>query len=245
VNDVVLVGLAGLGTALATGLGAVPVFALRDISVLRPLLWGAAAGVMTVVSVQGLAAPALDTGSTAEVATGLVAGVLFLALVSAATARRMPSDTQTERDRRAGITVFVVLLVHSLPEGLAIGAAAASERDGLGLFVITAIALQNIPEGTSTALPMAAAGFSPLKQTAAAIATSLPQPPAAVGAYLLVDEARSVLPWSLAFAAGAMLAVVARELLPRTLARESRGLGLAGLAGGGIVMALYGAAVGV
>ena len=53
-----------------------------------------------------------------------------------------------------------MLLVHSLPEGLAIGTAYASETEGLGLFVILAIALQNVPEGTSVAIPMEAAGFS-------------------------------------------------------------------------------------
>ncbi|MET0816501.1 MAG: ZIP family metal transporter, partial [Solirubrobacteraceae bacterium] len=74
-----LLVLAGTGTALATGLGAIPVFALgRRADALRPLLWGLAAGVMTVASIVGLLAPALDEGSTTAVAAGLLAGVLFL-----------------------------------------------------------------------------------------------------------------------------------------------------------------------
>ena len=77
--------------------------------------------------------------------------------------------------------VFAVLLVHSLPEGFAIGTAFASDTEGLGLFVILAIGLQNIPEGTSVAIPMNASGFSAGQQFWAAVATSAPQP---VGALL-------------------------------------------------------------
>ena len=62
---------------------------------------------------------------------------------------------------RTSVLVFAVLFVHSLPEGLAIGTAYASDTAGLGLFVILAIAIQNIPEGTSVAIPMAAAGYRP------------------------------------------------------------------------------------
>jgi ZIP family zinc transporter len=62
-------------------------------------------------------------------------------------------------DLRRAVLVFGVLLVHSLPEGFAIGTAYASRTVGLGLFVILAIGLQNVPEGTSVAIPMERAGF--------------------------------------------------------------------------------------
>ena len=77
---------------------------------------------------------------------------------------------------RRSVLVFGVLLLHSLPEGFAIGTAFASETEGLGLFVILAIALQNVPEGTSVAIPMEAAGFQPRQQFWAAVLTSAPQP---------------------------------------------------------------------
>jgi zinc transporter ZupT len=70
--------------------------------------------------------------------------------------------------------VFAVLLVHSLPEGFAIGTAYASDREGLGLFVLLAIALQNVPEGTTSAIPMHDAGFSRRQQFWGAVATSAP-----------------------------------------------------------------------
>ena len=90
---------------------------------------------------------------------------------------------------RASALVFVVVLVHSLPEGFAIGTAYASDTAGLSLFVIAAIAVQNIPEGTSVAIPMAAAGLLALAHSFwEAVATSAPQPIGAAVAYLLVEE---------------------------------------------------------
>jgi ZIP family zinc transporter len=69
-----------------------------------------------------------------------------------------------------------VLFVHSLPEGFAVGTAFASDRSGLSLFVILAIAIQNVPEGTSVAIPMAEAGLGRRRQFWAAVATSAPRP---------------------------------------------------------------------
>ena len=69
----------GVATALATGLGTIPVFFLgRRASIWEPALWGLAAGVMTVASIVGLLLPATDEGSTAEVVAGFLVGVAFL-----------------------------------------------------------------------------------------------------------------------------------------------------------------------
>lgn len=208
--------VAGTATALATGLGALPVFWLGTrAESLQPLLIGLAAGVMTVASVVGLLLPALADGSPAQVAAGLAIGVLFLF-----GARRMLRAKHVHFMGRSGAgvrssaLVFAVLFVHSLPEGLAIGTAYASDQAGLSLFVILAIAIQNIPEGTSVAIPMEKAGYSHKKQFWAAVATSSPQPFGAVLAYALVEHIGGLLPVSFAFAAGAMLALVATELVP-------------------------------
>ena len=115
---------------------------------------------------------------------------------------------------RRSLLVFGVLLVHSLPEGFAIGTAFASDTEGLALFVFLAIALQNIPEGTSVAIPMESAGFGRAQQFWAAVLTSAPQPVGAVIAYLAVEQITGLLPFSFAFAAGAMLALVVVELRP-------------------------------
>ena len=127
--------------------------------------------------------------------------------------------------------VFLVLFVHSLPEGFAIGTAFASDRAGLSLFVILAIAIQNIPEGTSVAIPMAAAGFGRGRQFWVAVGTSAPQPVGAVDRLPAVEEVSGLLPFSFGFAAGAMLALVVVELLPQAV-RGSRRPPCAGAAWG-------------
>lgn len=246
-GDLAVLAVAGTATAFATGLGAVPVFLLGPRAVaLRPFLWGLAAGLMTVASIVGLVLPALDEGTTGQVVAGAVTGVAFLAVMRHALANR---DVHVGQLRGSGVRrsalVFGVLLVHSLPEGFAIGTAFASEREGLGLFVLLAIALQNVPEGTATAIPMQDAGFGRAQQFWAAVATSTPQPVGAMLAYLLVEEIDALLPFSFAFAAGAMLALVARELVPQAFARGGRRLASAGVAGGAAAMLGLSAVVGV
>lgn len=237
---------AGIGTALATGLGAIPVFFLGErAEVLRPALLGLAAGVMTVASISGLLLPGLDEGSAVTVGAGVAVGVLFLLAVRGLLEHRHPhAPPVTSASPRTSILVFVVLFAHSLPEGFAIGTAYASDTAGLSLFVILAIAVQNIPEGTSVAIPMASAGFSRARQFWVAVATSAPQPLGAVIAFLLVEQIEALLPFSFGFAAGAMLALVAVELLPQAL-RGSWRAALAGAAPGAAAMLGLSAALGV
>jgi ZIP family zinc transporter len=245
--DLAVLVLAGSGTALATGLGALPVSRLGEhAALLRPALWGLTVGLMTVASIVGLLLPALDEGSSAAVALGLAAGAAFLVASRAILERR---DAHVGQLRGAGVRrsmlVFAVLLVHSLPEGLAIGTAFASETEGLGLFVILAIALQNVPEGTSVAIPMEAAGFTPRQQFWAAVLTSAPQPLGAVAAYGLVQEIEALLPFSFAFAAGAMLCLVIVELAPEAFRRATLRMSIAGAAAGALLMLALAALLGV
>lgn len=239
--DVVLLTLAASATAFATGLGAVPVWFMGvRAEALRPILLGTAIGAMTVASVVGLLKPALEEGSTESVAVGFLAGVLLLLCARALLGKR---DVHVGEFRgssvRLSVLVFGVLFVHSLPEGLAIGTAYASDRAGLSLFVILAIALQNIPEGTSIALPMEMAGFSRSRQFWAAVLTSAPQPIGAVAAFVVVEQVQGLLPASFGFAAGAMLALVAIELLPQALAgRRIIGATAGALAGACVMLAL-------
>jgi ZIP family zinc transporter len=245
--DLTLLFLAGSATALATGLGALPVAALGGhAEAWRPTLVGFAAGVMIVASLVGLLLPAVDDGSAWEVAAGLGAGVAFLVATRAALTHRRSGATELRNvsGRRAAL-VFAVLFVHSLPEGLAIGSAYASGTAGLGLFVILAIALQNVPEGTSVAIPMQQAGAGGAAQFWAAVGTSAPQPFGAILAYVVVEEVDGLLPVSFAFAAGAMLSLVLVELLPEALARGRRAVGSAGVLAGALIMLALSAALGV
>ena len=245
--EVVTLGLAGSATALATGLGAIPVFLLGDRTErLRPFLWGAAGGLMGVASIVGLLLPALDEDGGGSVAAGLATGVVFLlGSRRALQGRDVHVGTLRGAGVRRSLLVFGVLLVHSLPEGFALGTAFASETEGLALYVILAIGLQNVPEGTSVAIPMAAAGFSRSQQFWAAVLTSAPQPVGAIVAYLAVEQIAWLLPFSFAFAAGAMLSLVLAELLPQAFAPGGRQAAASGVMAGAGVMLLLAAVLGV
>jgi ZIP family zinc transporter len=236
--------LAATATVLATGLGALPVLAGGDRAErLRPWLDGVVIGVMAVAAVAGLLLPAAREGSAAAVIGGAAAGggALWWARRRIRARFGAGGDDNGADDRpaegRARLT-FGVLLAHSLPEGLALGSAmAASGR--LGTFVVVAIAVQNIPEGTATALALRRAGHGPLAQVEAAVLSSTPQIPGAVLAWLAVDAVTAVLPITLAAAGGAMLLLVAAELVPdgwRSPAPARVGGGA--LAGAGVTLAL-------
>lgn len=201
------------GTAVATGLGAIPVILLGDRAQgIVPLLLGIAGGVMLVAAVMGLMLPAFERGTPLEVIGGFALGILFL-LVARRYLSHMPRDF-SRTGGRTGVLVFLVLLFHSLPEGFAVGTAYEADPTQLGIFVVIAIAIQNIPEGTSVAIPLAAGGASGQRQFWMAVTSSIPQPIGAVIAYLLVKEISALLPVSFGFAAGAMLALTAIELIP-------------------------------
>ena len=245
--DAVVLLLFASGTALATGIGAIPVFMLGvRARRLQPLLSGLAMGVMGVASIAGLLLPALDEGSTGSVVIGFVFGVAFLVAARRAIgARQVHVGQLTGGGVRTAVLVFLVLLVHSLPEGFAIGTAYASETAGLALFVIVAIAVQNVPEGTSVAIPMQAAGFSRAQQFWAAVGTSAPQPVGALIAFALVEQIQGLLPVSFAFAAGAMLALVLIELAPKAFGRTTWRAAAIGTTLGAAVMLALSATLGV
>lgn len=245
-TEAALLFLAACATALATGLGAIPVFLLGERArSLTPALLGFAAGVMGVAALVGLLVPAGEEGSAAAVVGGLAVGVLFLAIVRRRIRPETAFDGRTGPGARTSALVFLVLFVHSLPEGLAIGTAFASDREGLSLFVIVAIGIQNIPEGTSVAIPMQEAGFGRMRQFWAAVATSVPQPVGALVAFLAVEEVSGLLPFSFAFAAGAMLALIAVELLPKAYAGARWPAPTGGLCLGAAVMLALSYALGV
>ena len=177
---------------------------------------------MTVASLLGLLKPALEEGRTPEIVHR--SSRPAFSWWSLRDAGLLTREVHVGKFRGAGVRlsvlVFGVLLVHSFPEGFAIGTAYASDQAGLSLFVILAIALQNVPEGTSVAIPMAAAGFSRAQQFWAAVLTSAPQPIGAVLAFLLVEHVRGPPPASFAFAAGAMLALVALDLVPQAFGQH-------------------------
>jgi zinc transporter, ZIP family len=238
VSELVELTLIAAATAIATGLGAVPVALVGGrAAAIQPALGGLAAGVMAIAAVFGLTIPAFRTGSAAVVALCLLAGAVALMAIRHRIADRTPAGRPLASQR--SWLVFGVLFVHSFPEGLAIGSAFASTTAGLGPFVIAAVAIQNVPEGTAVAIPLRDSGASGLQQIGAAILTSVPQIPGALVAWLAVEQVRSLLPASFALAGGAMLALVVADTLPDAWSRDRHHQVVLGVAAGaGAMLAL-------
>ena len=245
-NDALLLTAIASATVLATGLGALPVIALGDerARAAQGVLAGLAAGVMAVAAVVGLLVPAFDEGSTMTVAVAAAAGAGALVASRRLMNRHAAHSGRSAAGNRS-LLVIGVLFVHSLPEGFAIGSAFASDQVGISAFVIAAIAIQNVPEGTATAAAMQPAGYSGWQQFWGAVLTSVPQVPGALIAWLAVEQIQGLLPISFALAGGAMLALVVVDLLPDAWAHAAHGRVVAGTLLGAAVMLAIGAALNV
>lgn len=255
----VLVFLAGLVTALATGLGALPFFLVEEVSErTNVLLWGVASGIMVAASTFGLVREGLREGGPIAVGAGLLVGVI---LVVAAHEVLVDADIDPrdyeEADFRKLVLILGVLTVHSFPEGVAVGVSFAELgfEGGLSLFGFTvpllavfmtvAISVHNVPEGVAVSIPLRAMGVSGPRLVWWAVFSSLPQPVGAVLAFYSVRLATRFLPAGFGFAAGAMIYLVASEFVPEALAEGAelpgggrRELVIGFLAGGAAMLPL-------
>ena len=203
-----------LATAVATGLGALP-FAFRRGDARR---WLGSANAIASGVMLGASASLLLEGldrSGGRTAVGAVAGAVFVALAYRVVADRQELHLGTLRgaDARKALMVVGVMTAHSAAEGIGIGAA-FGDTATFGLLIATAIAIQNIPEGLAISLVLVPRG-TPVRNAAGwSVFSSLPQPLLAVPAFLFVEQFSALLPAALGFAAGAMVWMVGRELLP-------------------------------
>jgi ZIP family zinc transporter len=243
-NDALLLTAIASGTVLATGIGALPVIALggERARAAQGVLSGLAAGVMAVAAIAGLLKPAFEQGGALTVGAAAAAGAIALVVSRRVLNVRARGNGRTEAGARS-LLVIGVLFAHSLPEGLAIGSAFASNQAGIGAFVIAAIAIQNVPEGTATAAAMQPAGYSRSKQLWGAVLTSVPQVPGALIAWLAVEQVQGLLPISFALAGGAMLALGVIDLLPDAWRHAPHLRVVAGTALGALLMLAIGAAL--
>jgi ZIP family zinc transporter len=211
---------------LATGLGAVPFYFLPSLSEAWARRgYAFAGGVMLSASVFDLVLPALELGGYGRCAIGIGLGAaLFFA--SELLLRRRDFSIGELRGAPARRTLLILgtLFVHSMPEGISVGVGyGAGDIDPqLGPLLAVAISLQNIPEGLAVALPLRAANVSTTRCIFWAIFSSLPQPIAAVPALIAVSFFHQLLPYALAFAAGAMGSLVVTELIPESIDGGSR-----------------------
>ena len=211
-------------TDLATGLGALPFVFVRTLSSKwQGIGYAISSGMMLSASVFGLTYQGLRRGAVGEMVVGLLAGACCYWWAAKWVGRRhWTIEHLNARDSRQAVLLVLTMFVHSIPEGIAIGVGYATGEFRFGLLLAVAIAIQNIPEGTAISLPLRAKGVSVRRCAGYAIFSSLPQPLAAVPAFLLVWLFKPLLPSALGFAGGAMIFLVCEELIPESLARCSR-----------------------
>jgi len=211
VETIVVIMLPLLGTML----GAAAVFLLGAAAhpEMGRILRGFAAGVMTAASVWSLILPALEQAAgmgtlrILPVGVGILTGFAFVELLAGVLCRG------------EALTATAVAL-HNLPEGMAVGAAAAGFLEGgVGFASVAAlsagIAIQNLPEGIIVSAPLHAGGMSRLRAFGYGAASGVIEPVGAVLTIWLTAVAVPLLPWLLAFSAGAMLHVTVTELIPK------------------------------
>jgi ZIP family zinc transporter len=235
-ENIAFVFLAGLITALATGLGALPFFLVDDVSDRwNVVLWGLASGIMVSASVFGLVFEGLSAAdSPLEIVPGLVAGVILVVVAhEVIEGYDVHPGAYEEADFKKLLLILGVLTVHSFPEGVAVGVsfadlglqAAAGTTVGLfgfvvpllAVFMTVAISIHNVPEGVAISIPLRTLGISEWKMVWWAVFSSLPQPIGAVIAFAFVRIAREFLPLGFGFAAGAMIYLVVTEFVPEAL----------------------------
>ena len=227
--------VATLFTWLLTAAGAVPVFfTIRFNQKIMDGMLGLAAGVMVAASFWSLLAPAIEMsgGDWRPATIGFVAGGLALYLIDKVLPHLHPGldISQAEGIKTSwqrSVLLVLAITLHNIPEGLAVGVAfgsvahatdPAQARELLlgGIALAVGIGLQNFPEGLAVAMPLRREGMGRFKAFLYGQASGLVEPVAGVLGAWLVLSMTQLLPYGLAFAAGAMIFVVVEELIPES-----------------------------
>ncbi|MGC9516672.1 MAG: ZIP family metal transporter [Methanomicrobiales archaeon] len=232
-NPLILVLIATAFTWFMTALGASTVFFTKDVS--RKLLdaaLGFAAGVMISVSFWGLLLPAVEMSASSIVpnwvpaTTGFILGAIILGLTDRILPHLHPGCPIDEAEGirttwKRNRLLILAMVLHHIPEGLAIGVAFAASTVAFSIPTLTAavtlavgIGIHNVPEGLAVAMPLRAEGKSKLKSFWYGQLSGMVEPVAALIGLSLVAISQPILPYALGFAAGSMIYVAIEELIP-------------------------------
>lgn len=231
-NPIIQALLATLFTWAVTALGAALVFMFKKIhkNILDSML-GIAAGVMIAASFWSLLSPSIEMANVLKiniilsVAGGFLSGGLLLFIGD----KFMNKIQNKSSNLKRTLMLIVSITLHNIPEGLAVGVAFGSTLYGLdGATLMSAwtlaigIGIQNFPEGTAVSVPLRREGFSRNKSFIYGMLSGIVEPISGVLGALLVLKVRIILPFLLAFAAGAMIYVVIQELIPESQTNENK-----------------------
>lgn len=257
-KEFAVIGIPFLGTVL----GAAMVFLMKKEmnAGLEKLLLGFASGVMIAASIWSLLIPAIEMseeqGNFAwlPATVGFLLGMGFLLLLDSLVPHihidsRKPEGVKSKFKKTTMLVLAVTL--HNLPEGMAVGVIlAGAMMAGTGITLAGALALsvgiaiQNFPEGAIISMPLRSAGASRKKAFLYGVLSGVVEPVGAVITILLASHVVPVLPYLLAFAAGAMIYVVVEELIPESQSGEHSNIGTVGVAAGFALMMVLDVALG-
>jgi ZIP family zinc transporter len=218
-ESVLLGSVASLAAGLATGVGALPVLFTKKVSDrLLDVMLGFSAGVMLAATSFSLIIPAIDLSGPWVTVFGVVIGAFVLHLIDRFIPHFHPAlGIEGPVSKLSRVWLFVIAItIHNFPEGLAVGVSFGSGDVAAGLVVALAIGLQNMPEGLAVALPLLREGYSRRRSLWYGTLTGVVEPVGGLLGVALVSIFHPILPWALAFAAGAMLFVVSDEMIPES-----------------------------
>lgn len=260
INSDILYGL--LLPFFGTSLGAAMVFFLREEIKpwLQKLLLGFASGVMIAASVWSLLIPSINMAADSggiewlPAVGGFLLGMFALLLLDSLVPHLHIDSNEPEGVKsgfgRSAMLVLAVTL-HNVPEGMAVGvvfAGVMTQSAELSMAAAMAlsfgIAIQNFPEGAIVSMPLRSSTRSRSKAFAYGVASGVVEPLAAIITIFLIDVLHPVLPYLLAFAAGAMIYVVVEELIPESQSGKHSNIGTIGVAIGFALMMMLDVALG-
>ena len=247
---------------LGTTLGSAMVFLMKNKlnKKVEKILLGFASGVMIAASVWSLLIPSIDMSREQKItpwvpaAVGFLLGIVFLLVLDSVIPHLHLESTKQEgiktKLKKTTMMVFAVTL-HNIPEGMAVGVSFAGALIGntgitiAGAFALAiGIAIQNFPEGAIISMPLKAEGMSKGKAFLYGTLSGIVEPIGAVITILLTNLVVPILPYLLAFAAGAMIYVVVEELIPESQSGEHSNIGTIGVAIGFVIMMILDVALG-
>ena len=233
--------LATIFTWFITALGACIVFFFKKVNknVMDAML-GFAAGVMIAASFWSLLSPAIDMANSLNMCAWVVILIGFLGgglllfsgdKIYDCFEKRIKRKRESNKSLKRCLMLIFSITLHNIPEGLAVGVAFGSLAYGLEGATLTSacmlafgIGLQNFPEGTAVSVPLRREGFSRKKSFFYGQLSGIVEPISGILGALLVIKVRFLLPYLLAFAAGAMIYVVVAELIPESQTNKKKDL---------------------
>lgn len=252
-SNLLITIIATLFTWFLTALGASTIFIFKKINnKIMSLMFGFGAGVMIAASFFSLLLPAIELSETLNqnisliIGLGFFTGCIFILFIDLFLPHMHIGKNETEGlsiNISKKILLILAITLHNIPEGMAIGVAigaASLNIDGAtmssAIILAIGIGLQNFPEGMAVSMPLASDGMSKKKAFFYGQASGIVEPISAIIGYLLVSLIRSILPFILSFASGAMIYVVVEELIPSGKTSDDSKLGTIGVIFGFTVM---------